>query len=390
MRIAYVEDNATNLMLVQRVANMNAHEVVNYTEGEVALKELSHEKFDLILMDVELAGEMSGLQVTRSLRARGLTTPIIAVTAYAMMGDREKCLEAGCNDYLPKPLPIAEFLMMLSKYDAQIQAAKDAEAAAPKVAAAVAPAAPAISIVQPHHDPIQANAAALPIEKNQKPLPEPPSPVNPAAGAPSVRAHGTGPLQPVPAPKVDEKLKTAETAAVPASTPPVAKPEEPAAMRMNPTDTLPIKPEISKPAEPVATTANPVDTLPVKPAGLNAALPAIPEAKPAETPAVKPEEPTATVPVAPAVPASSVQPAAAASDAKPADSVGPKHEDAKPAITVETAAQVAPAAVQHATTDAKPAEMPAAKPEEAKPPEADGKSETKTDSAIAAAVSKDK
>lgn len=376
MRIAYVEDNATNLMLVQRVANMNSHEVVNYTEGEVALKELSHEKFDLILMDVELAGEMSGLQVTRSLRARGLTTPIIAVTAYAMMGDREKCLEAGCNDYLPKPLPIAEFLMMLSKYDAQIQVAKDAETAAPKAVPAPAAPAPAISIVQPHHDPIQANASALPIEKDAKPLPEPPPPVNPAAGAPSVRAHGTGPLQPASAPKVDEKLKTAEVAAAsaatptPPATPPVAKPEEakPAApMSVNPADTLPIKPEVPKPVEPVVADANPVDTLPLRPEAMKAATPAVP-VQPAD---VKPEEPAAA-PVAPATPAPAQPPAT--SDVKPGEPVA-KHEESKPAITVEAAT-------------VKPAE--AVKPEEPKPAETDGKSEPKTDSAIAATVTKDK
>src|SRR5262245_46582850 len=117
MRIAYVEDNATNLALVERVASMGRHVVVPYSEGEVAAQELLREKFDLILMDVELAGEMGGLQVVRRLRESGLKTPIIAVTAYAMMGDREKCIEAGCNDYLPKPLPINELIMMLAKYD---------------------------------------------------------------------------------------------------------------------------------------------------------------------------------------------------------------------------------------------------------------------------------
>jgi CheY-like chemotaxis protein len=205
MRIAYVEDNPTNLQLVKRVASMNSHEVTNYQEGEVALQALSHEKFDLILMDVELAGEMNGLQVTRALRARGLTTPIIAVTAYAMMGDREKCLEAGCNDYLPKPIPIAELLVMLARYDALIQERERAaevpagtrEASPTPVTAPpsppAAPAIPQVSIVQPHHDPIQSNAASLPIETPPEPLPPPPPAVNPAAGSPSLPAHQTNP-----------------------------------------------------------------------------------------------------------------------------------------------------------------------------------------------------
>src|SRR5450432_196008 len=117
MRVAYVEDNSTNLALVERVAGMSHHIIVSYTEGEIALRELMREKVDLILMDVELAGELSGLQVVRGLRAQGLTTPIIAVTAYAMMGDREKCMEAGCTGYLPKPLPIPELVALLNHYD---------------------------------------------------------------------------------------------------------------------------------------------------------------------------------------------------------------------------------------------------------------------------------
>jgi len=117
MRIAYVEDNPTNLALVERVAGMNHHVVVSYNEGEVAVKELLNETFDLILMDVELAGELGGLAVVRELRKNGLNTPIVAVTAYAMMGDRDKCLEAGCDDYLPKPLPIVELVAMLARYD---------------------------------------------------------------------------------------------------------------------------------------------------------------------------------------------------------------------------------------------------------------------------------
>jgi CheY-like chemotaxis protein len=313
MRIAYVEDNATNLSLVQRVANMNAHEVVNYTEGEVALNELSHQKFDLILMDVELAGEMNGLQVTRSLRARGLTTPIIAVTAYAMMGDREKCLEAGCNDYLPKPLPIAEFLMMLSKYDAQIQAAKGVEAATTSPATATVPT-PPISIVQPHHDPIQANASALPIQEPQAPLPEPPPPVNPAAGMPSVRAHGTGPLQP----------ETVQKPVPPPNLPASASPEKPS----EPSVASPVA--LVAPVVPVtATTVTPAPTAPTPP-------------------------PTPSAPVAPAA------------------SAPPGSADAKPPETAATVTNVSPAETNNT------------------PPTAGKPAEPKSDSAVPAAVSKDK
>ena len=109
MRIAYVEDNPTNLALVERICGMNHHTVVSYSEGEVAIQQLVREKFDLILMDVELAGEIGGLQVVRHLRRVGLKTPIVAVTAYAMMGDRERCLEAGCDEYLPSRIVAMSF-----------------------------------------------------------------------------------------------------------------------------------------------------------------------------------------------------------------------------------------------------------------------------------------
>jgi len=191
MRIAYVEDNAINLALVQRIAMMSGHIITSFTEGEIALTELSRQAFDLILMDVELAGEMNGLQVVRTLRARGLTTPIIAVTAYAMLGDREKTLEAGCNEYLPKPLPIGDFIALLARYES-------------KQAAPVVPRTPTAPLVE---------TALLPPTPMQTPAPTAPLveraqlPSSPTQTPPTVPAH-------VPTP----------TAAVPGSVPPVQAP----------------------------------------------------------------------------------------------------------------------------------------------------------------------
>jgi CheY-like chemotaxis protein len=192
MRIAYVEDNPTNLALVERVCGMNRHTVVAYSEGEIALQQLVREKFDLILMDVELAGEISGLQVVRHLRRVGLKTPIVAVTAYAMMGDRERCLEAGCNDYLPKPLPINDLLVMLAKYDAIT--------AAGAKPAPVVEAAPLVAPAQEQRAP----AAAGKVEQPVTPAPSvPPVPPAPAAApvpmpAQPVTASVETPAKPVP------------------------------------------------------------------------------------------------------------------------------------------------------------------------------------------------
>lgn len=117
MRILYVEDNPANLFLVKRVAKMGGHEVINYIDGEDALANFDKDRPDLVLMDIQLAGELTGLQVVQRLRELGYRTPIIAVTAYAMLGDRERFLAAGCDDYIAKPLPIPRLVELLEHYN---------------------------------------------------------------------------------------------------------------------------------------------------------------------------------------------------------------------------------------------------------------------------------
>jgi CheY-like chemotaxis protein len=228
MRIAYVEDNPTNLALVERVASMNQHAIVSYNEGEVAKEELLKEKFDLILMDVELAGEVSGLQVVRHIRTNGLETPIVAVTAYAMLGDMQKCLDAGCNDYLPKPLPIMDLLALLNRYDAMIKDGIKPPVPMPKevteTAAAGAmgtlksasapahaptPAAEPAPAVVPAPAQTAAPVAAPPVPAQVAPAPVVAAPVAPAVPAPV----------PTPAPSVTPTETTAAPAPVPANTP---------------------------------------------------------------------------------------------------------------------------------------------------------------------------
>ena len=97
MRILYVEDNPANLFLIKRVAKMGDHEVINLIDGEEALRKIDLIKPDLILMDIQLAGQLTGLDVVRKLRQDGLTIPIVAVTAYAMVGDRETDMQFAAN-----------------------------------------------------------------------------------------------------------------------------------------------------------------------------------------------------------------------------------------------------------------------------------------------------
>jgi len=117
MRILYVEDNPTNVLLVERVARLGKHTMINYAEGQLALDRFEQDQPQLVLMDVELKGQLTGLDVTRQLRAKGHTLPIIALTAYAMKGDRQRCIEAGCDNYIAKPVSIQELVAIFKYYD---------------------------------------------------------------------------------------------------------------------------------------------------------------------------------------------------------------------------------------------------------------------------------
>jgi two-component system, cell cycle response regulator DivK len=103
-KIAVVEDNPDNRLLV-RVILEPLYEVVEYETGFAALEGLPKEKPDMVLLDISLP-EMDGTEVLRRIRAdeRLRTLPVIALTAHAMSGDREKYLKAGFNDYVTKPI----------------------------------------------------------------------------------------------------------------------------------------------------------------------------------------------------------------------------------------------------------------------------------------------
>ncbi len=119
MRIVYLEDDLANLALVRRVARASRHEVQGFTKAESVLTGLLENPPDLILVDLQLAGKMSGLEVVKALRGRGIEIPIIAMTAHAMVGDRERCLEAGCTDYVAKPLSVTHLLALLEQHGAE-------------------------------------------------------------------------------------------------------------------------------------------------------------------------------------------------------------------------------------------------------------------------------
>ncbi len=103
LRVLLAEDNRVNQLLVVRLLEAQGHEVTVAGDGRAAVDQAVRVNFDVILMDVQMPG-MDGLEATRILRARGVRTPIIAMTAHAMQGDRDRCLSAGMDAYVSKPI----------------------------------------------------------------------------------------------------------------------------------------------------------------------------------------------------------------------------------------------------------------------------------------------
>lgn len=107
--ILIVEDNPDNMKLIRTVLAMRGHAVVGLPGGEGLLEALRAERPDAVLLDIQLPGE-DGFQLLARLRASGETLPpVIALTAHAMAGDRERALAAGFDGYLTKPIEVLTF-----------------------------------------------------------------------------------------------------------------------------------------------------------------------------------------------------------------------------------------------------------------------------------------
>ncbi len=104
-KILLVEDNPVNRRLAEFLLRSQGYQVCAATNAQEAFDTIKAERPDLILMDVQLPG-MDGLEATRKLKAEPTTRdiPVVAVTSYAMKGDREKALAAGCSGYITKPI----------------------------------------------------------------------------------------------------------------------------------------------------------------------------------------------------------------------------------------------------------------------------------------------
>jgi CheY-like chemotaxis protein len=114
-KILLAEDNPVNQQLMQVLLKKMGYEVALVDNGKLAVEAMEKDSYDIILMDIQMP-EMNGLDATRSIRQKGFKTPVIAITANALKGDREQCLEAGCDDYLPKPIDKYDLEEMIQKH----------------------------------------------------------------------------------------------------------------------------------------------------------------------------------------------------------------------------------------------------------------------------------
>jgi len=116
-RILYIEDNDQNFYLVSFILSAKGYTVVRARDGKEGIERAITDRPDLILLDIQLP-VMDGYAVAKKLRGiDGMETiPIVALTSYAMAGDREKALGAGCTGYIEKPINPATFINEVATY----------------------------------------------------------------------------------------------------------------------------------------------------------------------------------------------------------------------------------------------------------------------------------
>lgn len=118
MQILLAEDNAVNQLLTTRLLEKRGYKVVVANNGREAVTALAAQQFDLVLMDIQMP-EMDGYEATAQIRAReratGRRIPIVAVTANVTKGDRERCLAAGMDGYVAKPIHTTELFRVIAE-----------------------------------------------------------------------------------------------------------------------------------------------------------------------------------------------------------------------------------------------------------------------------------
>lgn len=115
--VLYIEDNFHNRRIVRKILQSRGYTVIEAEDGRSGLDMIQQLRPPLVLLDIGLPG-MDGLEVLRQIKrdVRLREIPIIAITASAMRGDRERFMDAGCSDYISKPIQAMELLNMVAEY----------------------------------------------------------------------------------------------------------------------------------------------------------------------------------------------------------------------------------------------------------------------------------
>jgi len=113
--VLVAEDVITNQMLIKRMLGKLGLEPTIVEDGQKAVQKVSENTYDLIFMDIQMPN-MNGIEATKLIRQKGIQTPIVALTANALKGDDKKCIQAGCTDYMSKPIKREKLNQVLAKY----------------------------------------------------------------------------------------------------------------------------------------------------------------------------------------------------------------------------------------------------------------------------------
>jgi CheY-like chemotaxis protein len=115
--ILVIEDNELNMKLIRAVLSISDYQLIEASDAETGIRLAHNQKPFLILMDIQLPG-MDGLEATRIIKADSelKDIPVVALTSFAMQGDREKAIESGCDDYITKPFDVEDVLKLIDGY----------------------------------------------------------------------------------------------------------------------------------------------------------------------------------------------------------------------------------------------------------------------------------
>jgi len=116
MNIIYVEDDPTNILLLERVTSSTGDALITFTDAESALQSEYIWQADLFLVDIHLPGELSGLDMTEILRQNGVNVPVVMITAYDLPDYIARCRKIGGDLYLVKPVSVPELVEVLNDY----------------------------------------------------------------------------------------------------------------------------------------------------------------------------------------------------------------------------------------------------------------------------------